>query len=320
MAEPRKSGGQVKSFTCNICGTRCEVEAIPYEQSSCSRCGSNVRLRALAYLFTREVFGQPVQLYSIRALPGLQGFGLSDHPCYATPLQQKTAYTNTYYHCEPFLDIMAMNKDRYGSYDFILSSDVFEHIPPPVARAFEEAFQLLNPNGFLIVTVPSGLNEQTLEHFPGLNRYVIGSMNGEQVMINQTREGMLEIHRDLVFHGGPGETLELRVFSRKDLETTALAAGFSEVSFLDDNIAEFGIEYPGAWSRPFVARKKPFALRAEHYSKPVLKEQTGEDQIGMLAEIDRLKTSSALLEQQLKKVDSSRWVRLGRSLGLGLSK
>ena len=60
--------------------------------------------------------------------------------------------------------------EQYGTYDFILSSDVFEHVAPPVERAFEEAFRLLKPNGFLCITVPS-VADDTVEYYPDLHEY-----------------------------------------------------------------------------------------------------------------------------------------------------
>jgi len=56
---------------------------------------------------------------------------------------------------QPYLDITQPHPDQYGTYDFILSSDVFEHVAIPVERAFEEAFRLLKPHGVLCITVPS---------------------------------------------------------------------------------------------------------------------------------------------------------------------
>jgi hypothetical protein len=45
------------SFTCNICGTPNTLEEVPWEPSTCSGCRSNVRMRALIYLLSVELFG-----------------------------------------------------------------------------------------------------------------------------------------------------------------------------------------------------------------------------------------------------------------------
>ena len=80
----------------------------------------------------------------------------------------KFDYINTFYDREPRIDITEPHPDRHGTYDFILSSDVFEHIGVPVERAFDEVYKLLKPHGVLCLTVPFSLKEQTVEHFPEL--------------------------------------------------------------------------------------------------------------------------------------------------------
>src|SRR5258708_30366905 len=135
------------SFLCNICGLTNTIELSQQEDSSCAGCGSNVRLRALIYLLSTELFGDALVLPDFPRLPGIKGLGLSDQASYAVPLASKFDYTNTYYDREPRLDITQAHPDRYGAYDFILSSDVFEHIAAPVERAFGEAYRLLKPNG-----------------------------------------------------------------------------------------------------------------------------------------------------------------------------
>src|SRR6476620_9124807 len=115
-------------FICNICGETNSVAEMRHEESSCGGCGSNVRLRALIYLLSSELFGDGFLLPEFPPLAGITGLGLSDQLSYAVPLAGKFDYTNTFYDREPRLDITATNSDRYGTYDFILSTDVFEHI------------------------------------------------------------------------------------------------------------------------------------------------------------------------------------------------
>src|SRR6266852_6406576 len=115
------------SFICNICGQSNSLAAFHHEESSCNGCGSNVRLRALVYLLSIELFGDGFLLPEFPPLPAIRGLGLSDQASYAVTLAKKFDYTNTYYDREPRLDITASNAERYGTYDFILSSDVFEH-------------------------------------------------------------------------------------------------------------------------------------------------------------------------------------------------
>ena len=248
------------SFLCNICGRTNTVEVLEQEESSCAGCGSNVRLRALVYLLSRELFGDGLILPEFPHLPGIKGLGLSDQACYADPIAKKFDYTNTYYDREPRLDITEAHPDRYGTYDFILSSDVFEHIQPPIERAFDEACKLLKPHGVLCLSVPFSLSEHTVERFPDLHEYSIVNLKGSPVLINRSQDNKLQIRDDLIFHGGVGATLEMRLFSQKGLRQELCAAGFQDPVFLTGPVARFGISFEGAWSLPLVARKREFAF------------------------------------------------------------
>jgi SAM-dependent methyltransferase len=248
------------SFTCNICGRDNAVEKLDWEPSSCAGCGSNVRLRALLYMLSTELFGEALPLPDFPPLEAIRGIGLSDQSSYAIRLAEKLDYTNTYYDREPRFDITEPHPERNGTYDFILSSDVFEHIAVPVERAFEEAFRLLKPHGVLCLTVPSSVDGETAEHYPELHQYSVVDLAGSLVLINRTADGKLEIRDNLVFHGGVGATIEMRLFSQKDLERKLLAAGFESVVFQTEAVPRFGIAFEGKWSLPLVARKLEFAF------------------------------------------------------------
>src|SRR5262249_48320082 len=236
-----------------------------------------------------------------------KGLGLSDQASYAVPLADKFDYTNTYYDREPRLDITSAHPDRYGSYDFILSSDVFEHIEPPVDRAFDEAFRLLKPHGVLCLSVPFSLEEHTLERFPNLREYSIVDLKGAPVLINRSSDGSLEIRDDLIFHGGVGATLEMRLFSQGGLRQKLCDAGFRDLVFLNSGVPRFGIAFEGSWSLPLVARKRDFAFDkytvgqfARSYSAKVAElteaQRQYEDVVSRLVERGR---QVDLLDQQL---------------------
>src|SRR5208337_5051049 len=80
---------------------------------------------------------------------------LSDWGGYAAPLALKYRYRNTFFHSEPKLDITNPPDSMRGSLDFLISSDVFEHVLPPVSKAFAGAFDVLKPGGHLILSAPS---------------------------------------------------------------------------------------------------------------------------------------------------------------------
>ncbi len=317
------------TFTCNLCGTSNTVETIPWETPTCSSCASNVRMRAIIYMLALELFGEPRLLPDFPQCANVKGFGMSDAHCYALLLAEKTDYTNTYYDREPYLDITASNADRHGTYDFILSSDVFEHVAPPIERAFEEAFRLLKPYGVLCITVPSVIADQTDEHYPDLYQYSVIELAGEHVLINRKKDRTLEIHDNLVFHGGIGATLEMRLFAQADLVRKLRGAGFSDVVLQTEPVERFGIVFDGPWSRPLVARKLPYpkisasALPAKKEIVPPA-ERPAEPAPAVDSRLTQLTREKAALEERLATVETqlrlaadSRWLKLGRGLGLG---
>src|SRR6185437_8032605 len=93
------------TFTCNLCGTSNTVEAVPWEASTCTGCGSNVRMRSLIYMLAAELFGEALPLPEFPECDAIKGFGMSDALCYATPLAEKLDYSNTFYDRQPYLDI-----------------------------------------------------------------------------------------------------------------------------------------------------------------------------------------------------------------------
>ena len=108
----------------------------------------------------------------------LVGVGLSDAVLYAVPLAEKVDYLNTYYHTEPYLDITDIPAELERTLDFMISSDVFEHVPPPAARAFDGAYRTLKPGGHLLLTVPFTNDDETVEHFPELHEFEIYGLPG----------------------------------------------------------------------------------------------------------------------------------------------
>jgi SAM-dependent methyltransferase len=317
------------TFTCNLCGSSNTVEAIPWETPTCSSCGSNVRMRAIIYMLALELFGEERLLPDFPQCAGVKGFGMSDAQCYSTLLAEKTNYTNTFYDREPYLDITESHSDQHGTYDFILSSDVFEHVAPPIDRAFEEAFRLLKPYGVLCITVPSVIADQTDEHYPDLHQYSVIELAGEHVLINRKKDRTLEIHGNLVFHGGIGATLEMRLFAQADLVRKLRGAGFSDVVLQMEPVERFGIVFDGPWSRPLVARKQPYpkiSVSALPTKSEVISPAPPPDEPTprVDARLTQLHEEKAALEERLATVETqlrlaagSRWLKLGRRLGLG---
>lgn len=246
------------NFVCNVCGADvrgCAVNSIDRECPSCSRCHSTVRFRSVVHLISLVLFNTSMPLPDFPTRKGIVGLGMSDWDGYALPLAQKVSYSNTFLHCAPFYDVSKGDETRNCTCDFVISTEVFEHVMPPVKRAFVNTFDLLRSGGHLILTVPWTTESETDEHFQNLNDYRIVSFGDEFVMVNRTRDRAYELHTDLVFHGGPGETLEMRVFSRDGLVRNLEEVGFSNVRIFASDYPEFGIIHKHPWSLPILAHK-----------------------------------------------------------------
>jgi SAM-dependent methyltransferase len=245
------------TWQCNICGAQREglIEDLRPEVISCPSCRSTVRMRGLVRVLSLELFGKNLMLADFPENKKLRGMGLSDWLGYAEALAQKLDYTNTFFDQEPRFDITEVDPAMAGTLDFLVSSDVFEHIAPPVSRAFDNAYKLLKPGGVLVLTVPYSLRAATDEHFPDLHDYEEAEEGGEKILKNVTRDGREQVFRDLVYHGGAGATLEMRVFCKDGLLRELDLAGFTQVRIHDTPFMDHGIYWYYPKSLPLSARK-----------------------------------------------------------------
>jgi SAM-dependent methyltransferase len=243
-------------FCCNICGhmNLAPMASLQREEPSCAKCSSTVRMRGIVHALSVALFGKSLSLPNFPERKSIFGKGMSDWDGYAKPLSKKLSYINTFYHKEPHLDITQIASKDLNSLDFIVSSDVFEHVAPPVSVAFKNARKMLRDNGVFVFSVPYTLEVETIEHFPNLYEFKIKNRGDTRVLVNRTREGDLEEFEDLVFHGGEGETLEVRVFSRNDLLKELHEAGFEDVEIMSEPYFEHGVYWPKPWSLPIIAR------------------------------------------------------------------
>jgi SAM-dependent methyltransferase len=202
-----------------------------------------------------ELFGAALSLPDFPYRPDIMGVGLSDVDIYAVPLAAKLGYINTFYHQEPRLDIMAIPDEFRGSFDFVISSDVFEHVAPPIQRAFEHTRALLRPNGVLVLTVPYVEGEDpTTEHFPSLHNYQVRDSDQGRVLENATRDGRRETLTNLTFHEGEGDVLEMRRFTRRSVVAELVNAGFGGIKIYGDSDLPHGISWPDQQNLPIAAR------------------------------------------------------------------
>jgi SAM-dependent methyltransferase len=250
-------------FICNVCGGKNSLAAQPFEREapSCQICGSSVRVRGLLHALSRELLGISLALPDFPRVHSLSGLGLSDAPLYAERLREKLDYRNTFYDREPRFDLLNPPAGEVGKYDFILASEVFEHIPAPVERAFVSALTLLKPNGVLVFTTPYSLDARTVEHFPTINQFGLAQVGCRTVLVNRSPQGRLDATDGVVFHVGcAGPAPEFREFSEDGLRATVAAAGFREFRIYSEDYIPFGVVHAESWSLPIAARRGPFGL------------------------------------------------------------
>lgn len=201
-----------------------------------------------------ELFGMNIVLPEFPLDKTITGLGMSDWDGYARYLEEKFAYRNTFYHTEPRLDIVNVDLSLSGKQRFLISSDVFEHIPPfALDTAFANCRRLLSSDGVFIFTVPFKKDGDTDEHFPNLHDFEIIETNKKRFLLNTTCEGRKEIFDNLVFHGGEGMTLEMRMFSETDLRRRLRQAGFRRITIYANHVREHGILWPMDWAVPIAA-------------------------------------------------------------------
>jgi len=244
------------NFICNLCGQAniFNPEGDWREASSCSQCHSSVRVRQIVHCLTSSILGQSLVLNNFK-YPEIRGAGLSDAENMAQFLRASFDYENTYYHQEPKVDICNPDNEWQNSVDFLISSDVFEHVSSPVQRAFDGAYKMLRPGGMLILTVPFDDRSRTTEHFENVRDFRLLDFDGDWLMIGRTEDRKYEIHSELLFHGGPGTTVEMRFFARAAVLNHLSAAGFKDIQVHEEAVSAFGIYPPHNQGLPITARR-----------------------------------------------------------------
>ena len=109
--------------------------------------------------------------------------------------------------------------------------------------------------------MPTGTADSTTEHFPDLHEWTIErNETGERTLSNVTNTGERQLFSNLVYHGGDGETLEMRLFEERSLIRNLEIAGFDQISVRDESDLSCGIAWGNQrFSVPVIARR-PTAL------------------------------------------------------------
>ena len=297
-------------FQCNICGTANEFPPAGFgrDEASCAKCASTLRLRALLRALSVEIFGIPLALTDFPTMKSIRGLGMADQAECASLLESRFDYRNTFYHEAPRFDI-SQPPEEGELFDFILAGDIFEHVAPPVERSLANACALLKPHGFLAMTVPYSLEATTREHFAELHEFGLLTVGRQLALVNRTLAGEWQVFENLVFHGGHGSTLELRLFSEADLRKNLAAAGFERVEFAAAEYPPFGIAQLESWWLPVIAARQPFQLSRDGVTELARQHASLKEQNTYLKvdAAERLKLAAELERMQDAYDDRTRW-------------
>lgn len=194
------------AFVCNVCGQPSVFQQAHYdnpELPSCNACRSNVRFRWLVHRLSLKLFDRSIPLPEFPSRKSIKGIGLTDPQPIGAVLAERFTYCNTYLTTAPQLDIRC-DPSPLGELDFLIASEVFEHVEMPVARAFANAARLLKPSGVLLLTVPWVWDGDPRTAIPELYDWRLGREENRYVIVNRRLDGQVERFWNMAFDGSPG--------------------------------------------------------------------------------------------------------------------
>jgi SAM-dependent methyltransferase len=236
----------MKKFVCNICGTENSFDPLltHRELIPCIGCGSNARFRALMLGLSFGLTGSLRRLDELEIDLSVKGFGCSDAEVYASRLRRMFAYTNTFFHQEPRLDLAdEKTYQQVSGSQFAICSDVIEHTLQPPQVCLKNLYDSLAPNGFLILSAPTYAMPYSMERYPTLTDYTITQLGEQHVVVYKSAQGPIGLDSSPIFHGGPGSVLEMRVLSHNQLIAELAFAGFKNIKVMGDSFEVFGAHW-----------------------------------------------------------------------------
>jgi hypothetical protein len=156
------------------------------------------------------------------------GLGIGDDWKLAKTLSQKFAYTNSFLHKFPIVDLLAPPDSCIANFEFISCSDVLEHTPPPRTKAIIGLSQMLKPSGFAVISVPIKRDIPFQEYYPDSVSWNV--IDGVLHWFDKDGRGFLDETPE--FHGGEGLTLTFRQWTMKQLEDDLRLSEFTQIDLL----------------------------------------------------------------------------------------
>ena len=196
-------------FVCNACGRSCVFREEHYDDSdalSCPGCGSNVRFRWIIHRLSLELFGRSIPLPEFPRRKSIRGLGLTDPELISHVLARRFSYRNTHLTSAPKFDVRC-DDSPVGPLDFLIASEVFEHVEPPVSRAFENAFRILSDSGILLFTAPWVFDGDPAMAIGELHDWNLQRGPNGREIVNRKPDGAVERIGNLSPDGRPGNAL-----------------------------------------------------------------------------------------------------------------
>jgi SAM-dependent methyltransferase len=156
--------------------------------------------------------------------------GFDDSAAIASRLPRHLRYINSHLHEFPKLDLCNPPEETIGFFEFAICSEVLEHVTGDPQIAFNGLQRILRPGGFAVVTVPVAVSHE--EWYPNL-RETLEVREGFVRWVDTA--GNEHVKTDPEFHGGTGDVLAHRVFSKESLIQGLRLAGFKTFENLGSN-------------------------------------------------------------------------------------
>ena len=199
--------------------------------------------------------GRPLPLPDVPARKDIAGVGLSDADAYARPARgQVHLREHVLSHGAAARHRRRRRSSASAATTSSIASDVFEHVAPPVSRAFANARRLLKPGGKFIFTVPFTLEPTHGRALPGPPRLDAGRAR-RRVDAHQPHAGRPRSRRSPTSCSTAARDRRSRCASSRARRWSASSrdAGFARVRIAAEPYLPFGIHWPEPWSVPMVA-------------------------------------------------------------------
>jgi len=218
----------MKPWHCALCATKNRSTDAPVQREGmkCRSCASTWRVRSSVVSLLHAVGAPLAPLTELEPDWSRHGIGCSDHIALAVALTARFDYVNTYYHRFPRVDLLDPPVDLHQQLHFIVCSDVLEHVPGDPIPALKGLHGMLNEYGSVALSVPMAPEGDTREFYPDMASW----STRDDFTIDWTDHAG-GVHHDSTpeYHGGPGQTLAFRLWSRPGIEASLRTAGFRHV-------------------------------------------------------------------------------------------